>query len=69
MASIMSQDIDSDLNRLYEALRDNKLNTAKVLHCHLKTHHQLDNKSIRDSLTSLGLEKTVEVAQKAISQR
>jgi len=57
------QDTEDDIARLYDALRDNKKNTARMIHIHLKKHHHLDNKSIRESLKTLGLKKVVEVTQ------
>jgi len=59
----MSNDVDADIERLYNAIRDGKMNTAKMSHTHLKVKHNLDNKNIRESVRTLGLKKTVEVAQ------
>lgn len=59
----MPQDVEADINSLYKALRDNKKNTARMIHQHLRKFHKLDAKSIRESLKTLGLSKVVEVTQ------
>jgi len=51
----MTEDADKDIERLYNALRDNKINTARIIHKHLKVKHYLDNKTIRDSVKTHGL--------------
>jgi len=61
----MSQDVDADINRLYKALSENKINTAKMIRQHLIKIHHLDAKSIRESLRTLGFSKIVEVTKES----
>ena len=61
-----NEDLNSDINRLYNALKNNRMITARMIHAHLRTVHEFRPKNIRDSLTTLGQKKIVEVSQKAV---
>lgn len=60
------EDLNDDINRLYNALKNNRMITARMIHAHLRTIHELDAKNIRNSITMLGQTKIVEVSQKAV---
>jgi len=65
MQGTNGENVVSDIERLYNALRGDKINTAKMIHTHIKKFHNLDNKGIRESISTLGKKKIVEVTEQA----
>lgn len=58
----MSSQNDSaeDIKKLWECLREGRMNQARLLHIHLKKIHKLEQRQIRKQMETLGLEKVVQ---------
>jgi hypothetical protein len=61
-------DLAEDIKKLWDCLKEDRMNQARLLHIHLKKVHNMTAAQVRQEMELLGIEKVVTAATERIKE-